>query len=97
MSKGFTFIEVIVSACILSIFFSAFFVFVISDSIACKRNAEVLCNLVKIESTAEGLRNIPFEDIKDSPGITVKEIDPDTKSVEVSKGSFSIECTISRF
>lgn len=97
MKKGFTLIEVIVSACIISVFFSSFFVFVTSDPIVCKRNTDVLCDLINIESTIESLRNIPFENIKDSAGILVKEFDPNTKSIEVSKGGFTIECAISRF
>lgn len=90
-------IEVIISACIISVFFSSFFIFVISDPAMCKRNTDVLFDLVGIESTIESLRSIPFEDIKDSAGITVKDFDPDTKSIEVSKGGFAIECAISRF
>jgi prepilin-type N-terminal cleavage/methylation domain-containing protein len=97
MKKGFTLIEVIVSACIVSIFFSSFFIFVVSDSAVCKKNMDVLCDLVCIESTVESLRDIPFADIKDSPGITVTDFDPDTKSVQVTKGGFSIECAISKF
>ncbi|MEK7376302.1 MAG: prepilin-type N-terminal cleavage/methylation domain-containing protein [Candidatus Margulisiibacteriota bacterium] len=97
MKKGFTLIEVIVSACVISIFFSSFFVFVISDSAVCKRNAAIIRDLTGIESIVESLRNIPFEDIKDSAGITVKDFDPDTKSIEVSKRGFSIECAVSKF
>jgi len=97
MKKGFTLIEVIISACIISVFLSSFFVFVTSDPVVCKRNTDVLCDLVGIESTIESLRDVPFEEIKDSAGISVKEFDPDTKSIEVSKGGFAIECAISRF
>ena len=97
MKKGFTLLEVIVSACIISVFFSSFFVFVTSDPVICKRNAAVLCDLVGIESTIESLRAIPFQDIKDSPGISVKDFDPDTKAIEVSYGGFAIECAISRY
>ncbi|MFA5097513.1 MAG: hypothetical protein WC490_02670 [Candidatus Margulisiibacteriota bacterium] len=97
MKTGFTLIEVIISACVISAFFSSFFIFVTSDPVIRKRGENTLCDLVSIESAIESLRSIPFETIKDSAGISVKKVDPDTKSIEISKGGYSVECAISRF
>ncbi|GEM_PF-7082937 len=97
MKGGFTLIEVVLSACIISVFFASFFVFISADPALRRKNETFILDLVFIESCIERLRNTPFDSIKDAPNISVKEDCPDSKVIEVSKGGRAVECVISRY